>query len=393
MMDCGGKERSPPIGACRVDIGSGGFRVKRIREGGRASAQERHQWRSARSSGSGRRDMGRWLTTSERIESTRAIPLGCAPGGPGGTGALAAIPARRITGGRVCWAARGVVRWRLSIKALRRMLPGKSARHGVLHQISSPSICFAFASRPKGGGGSGGTRVGGGPVISGSGETKAKYRREASMSWLLVGKIPCIEYPARIARESHHWRVGGETSGPGSSLAPNSAAAANASSDGAGVAELWAAKRSGGDLTEGEGSFPSGRGRKGYVARSRWDQKISSAWSFQWFSGQVLIHLIQSGPCIGPTGDSRCPSQLRRAGSASRGAAKSPLSGKVRPSPCAAARKAGDASGGTGRQTRGDPTLVWDSLGGQERSSGAEELASEAAGVELVPEELVGAPD
>ena len=42
---------------------------------------------------------------------------------------------------------------------------------------------------------------------------------------------------------------------------------------------------------------------------------------------------------------------------------------------------------------RGDPSLVWDSLGGQDRSSGAEELASEAAGVELVPEELVGAPD
>ena len=212
MMDCGRMGRSPPVEGRRGDGGSGCFRVKRIREGGRASAQERHQCRGASSSGSGRRGRGRWLTTSERIESTRAIPLGCAPGGPGGTGALAAIPARRITGGRVCWAARGVVRWRLSIKALRRMLPGRKARHGVLHQISSPPICFAFASRPKGGSGSGGTRVGGGPVLSGSGETKAKYRREASMSWLLVGKTPCIEYPARIARESHHWRVGSETS-------------------------------------------------------------------------------------------------------------------------------------------------------------------------------------
>ena len=174
MMDCGRMGRSPPVEGRRGDGGSGCFRVKRIREGGRVSAQHRHQCRNASCNGSGNWGRGRWLTTSERMESTTAIPSVWGLGGPGGPGARAAIPARRITGGKDCSAGGGVVSGRHSIKARSRTLPGRKPRQGELHQISSCPICRACASGPKWRSEDRGGRAIGEPMPSADGETKAK---------------------------------------------------------------------------------------------------------------------------------------------------------------------------------------------------------------------------
>ena len=144
--ECAGYGRRPPRGGGRTPWAGGGeWRVKRIRDGGTARAQDRTQWRTCGRVGCGVMPAAADPTSSSHAASTRPMPPRCAPGGPSGPGALLAARPRKSgqRPGETSWpGGSSAVKHARSVRA-RECPRGKRSRVGT--HMMRPSLLVPVA--------------------------------------------------------------------------------------------------------------------------------------------------------------------------------------------------------------------------------------------------------